>query len=49
VDEKRSYACDITLARLRLTHEHIRDAILAMDEKVVTPEILGSLIKVRLG
>src|SRR5579883_3498825 len=30
-----------------MTHEHIRDAILAMDETVLTPERLSQLAKVR--
>eukprot|EP00808_Paulinella_micropora_P021043 g634.t1 len=29
--EKRSHACDITLARFRLSNEHIRDMILGME------------------
>src|SRR5688500_7885896 len=33
---------DITLARFRMTHEHVRDAILSMDEKVSLKSIYFS-------
>jgi len=46
VDEKRSYNADITLARFRMTHAFIRDAILAMDETVLDQDKLNQLIKV---
>jgi len=46
VDDKRSYNCDITLARFRMTHEHIRDSVLAMDEEVLPLEKLTGLIKI---
>eukprot|EP00808_Paulinella_micropora_P015783 g1796.t1 len=46
IDEKRSYACDITLARFRMANEHIRDSILGMDFDALDPEKIAQLIKI---
>jgi hypothetical protein len=45
VDGKRSQNINIALARFRMTHPAIRDAILAMDDQVLTPEKMESLLK----
>lgn len=43
VDGKRSYNINIVLARLRMPHEELRDALLHMDETVLTEERIGTL------
>lgn len=46
LDPKRAYNIDISLARFRMTHDHIRDAILEMDESVLDPDVLAQLLKI---
>lgn len=45
LDGKSSNAIGIMLARFRMPNEAIRDAILALDEKVLTMETVGFLVK----
>lgn len=45
VDDKRSYNVDLSLARFKIQAESIRDAILAMDEKLLNSERLPQIIK----
>lgn len=46
IEDKRSYAVDISLARLRMPYEMIRDSVMQMDEEVFPMEKLNSLIKI---
>ena len=46
IDGKRSYQCNIALARFKMTHAAIRDALLAMDDKVLDEDKLASLQKI---
>jgi diaphanous 1 len=46
IDPKRSYAINIALARFRMSHAAIRDALFSMDEKSLDEEKLSSLEKV---
>ena len=46
IDGKRSYQCNIALARFKMTHAAIRDALLAMDDKVLDEDKLTSLQKI---
>ena len=46
IDGKRSYQCNIALARFKMTHAAIRDALLAMDDKVLDDDKLASLQKI---
>ena len=46
IDSKRSYAVNIGLARFKLPHAAIRDALFAMDEKTLDEEKLLSLEKI---
>jgi len=45
IDSKRSYNINIALARFRMTHAAIRDAILAMDEIVLGEDKVSALLK----
>ena len=45
VDPKRAYNVDISLARLRMSHAHIHDAILSLDQKVLDGDVISQLIK----
>jgi hypothetical protein len=44
VDPKRSNNINICLGRFRMSHEALRDAILAMDESVIPAERIQALI-----
>ena len=46
IDSKRSYQVNIALARFKMTHAAIRDALLAMDDKVLDEDKLSSLQKI---
>lgn len=43
LDSKRAYAVNIALARFRMTHPAIRDALLSLDDKILDEEKMNSL------
>jgi hypothetical protein len=45
VDDKRSYNIDLILSRFKVPADLIRDAILVMDEGLITPERIPSILK----
>jgi len=46
IEPKRSYNINIALARFRMTHNAIRDAMLAMDEKALDMDLVMTLSKI---
>ena len=46
IDSKRSYQVNIALARFKMSHAAIRDALLAMDDAVLDEDKLASLQKI---
>lgn len=46
VDTKRAYNIDICLARLRMSHEHIRDVIVDIDESLLDAELIQQLLSI---
>lgn len=46
IDPKRSYNVNIALARFKMTHEAIRDAVLALDEQTLNEEKVNALVAI---
>ena len=45
IDAKRAFNLEVTLSRFKISYESIRDAMLTMDQTVLTEEKIETLLK----